>query len=128
MMLFFLVFITFVILFLLVFCFNFNIFSFFVTTDNLLNQIADLQLNKEKLESLKVETDIETIYHFDVYRLQGPIDFIDSVGTEYFDNGLCIIEWGEIIKEILPLNTIYINIERVENEDNYRKISITKNV
>jgi hypothetical protein len=50
MMLFFLVFITFVNLFLIVFCFNFNIFSFFITTDDLLNQIADLQLDKEKLE------------------------------------------------------------------------------
>ena len=50
MMLFFLVFITFVNLFLIVFCFNFNIFSFFITTDDLLNQIADLKLDKEKLE------------------------------------------------------------------------------
>ena len=54
---------------------------------------------------------VDKIFHFDVYRLSGPLDFEDSVGTDYFNSGLCIIEWGEIIKDILPHSTIYITIE-----------------
>lgn len=61
---------------------------------------------------------VDKIFHFDVYRLTGPEDFEDSIGTDYFNSGLCILEWGEIIKDILPPSTIYITIEStdVENE------------
>lgn len=67
---------------------------------------------------------VSNIYHFDVYRLTGSDDFIDSIGTEYFEKGLCIIEWGNIIQDILPPHTIYITIEHVDGEDNFRKITI----
>ena len=60
---------------------------------------------------------VNKIFHFDVYRLQDSQDFEDSIGTDYFHSGLCIIEWGEIIKDILPLSTIYITIESTENEN-----------
>lgn len=69
---------------------------------------------------------VSTIYHFDVYRLTSSDDFIDSVGTEYFENGLCIIEWGKIIEDILPSHTIYINIYHDSENDNFRKITICK--
>lgn len=61
---------------------------------------------------------IDKIFHFDVYRLTDSLDFEDSIGTDYFNSGLCIIEWGEIIADILPPSTIYITIEStdVENE------------
>lgn len=61
--------------------------------------------------------DVSKIFHFDVYRLSGPEDFEDSIGTDYFNYGLCIIEWGEIIESILPPSTIYINIQSTENEN-----------
>ena len=60
---------------------------------------------------------VNKIFHFDVYRLTGPEDFEDSIGMDYFNSGLCIIEWGEIIENILPPSTIYINIEATENEN-----------
>jgi len=60
---------------------------------------------------------IEHIYHFDVYRIPDEANFIESVGTEYFDSGLCIIEWGEKISSILPTNTIYVNISKKEIDD-----------
>lgn len=69
---------------------------------------------------------VNKIFHFDVYRLTGPDDFIDSIGTEYFEKGLCIIEWGNIIEEILPNKTIYIDISYLASNDNYRKITIYK--
>jgi len=67
---------------------------------------------------------VSQINHFDVYRLTGSDDFIDSIGTEYFEKGLCIIEWGKIIEDILPPHTIYINIESSLENDNHRKITI----
>ena len=67
---------------------------------------------------------VNTIYHFDVYRLSGSDDFIDSIGTDYFEKGMCIIEWGKIIQDILPENTIYVHIAHPPENDNYRKITI----
>ena len=68
---------------------------------------------------------VSKIFHFDVYRLTDSEDFENSVGTDYFNLGLCIIEWGEIIKDILPSSTIYISIERNdENNENERTITI----
>lgn len=61
---------------------------------------------------------VNKIFHFDVYRLNDSEDFENSVGTDYFSNGLCILEWGKIIEDILPASTIYIDIEKtdIENE------------
>lgn len=67
------------------------------------------------------------IFHFDVYRLNNEDDFYDIGGDEYFGKGICIIEWGEIIKSALPSNTIFINFERNENSDNERIIKIERN-
>lgn len=65
------------------------------------------------------------IYHFDVYRLNDEYQFMDTIGTEYFENGISIIEWGNIIKNILPKNTIYIDITKID--ENSRKIYIRRN-
>lgn len=71
---------------------------------------------------------VNNIFHFDVYRLNNSDDFIDSIGTDYFGKGICIIEWGNIIKDILPAETIYINIESPIDvqDENIRKITIYK--
>ena len=42
------------------------------------------------------------IYHFDVYRLADVDEFYAMGGEEYFSNGICLIEWGEMIEDILP--------------------------
>ena len=62
------------------------------------------------------------IYHFDLYRLNDMYNFLDTIGTDYFSKGPCIIEWGEIIEEILPRNTIHIEFKK-EDKD-VRKIKI----
>ncbi len=67
-----------------------------------------------------------SIYHFDVYRLNNEDDFLDIGGDEYFGNGICIIEWGEIIKPLLPPNTIWIDFRKDENDENIRIINIQK--
>ena len=63
------------------------------------------------------------IYHFDVYRLSGPEEFLAFGGPEYFENGICIIEWGEVIERILPKSSVKIKIERDLKNENIRYIS-----
>lgn len=53
------------------------------------------------------------LYHFDVYRLEGPIDLYDLGFEEYiYSNGVSIIEWGDKIEEALPKERINIRIEK----------------
>ena len=63
------------------------------------------------------------IYHFDVYRLEDLDEFYAIGGTEYFDNGICLIEWGELIEPILS-RYIKINIIKDNTDENKRYIDI----
>lgn len=57
------------------------------------------------------------IYHFDVYKIKSIEEFENTIGTDYFSSGICIIEWGDIIQDILPRKTtITVNITK-ENEN-----------
>lgn len=69
-------------------------------------------------------TDSLNIYHFDVYRLADIDEFYAIGGEEYFDKGASIIEWGEMIEEILPKDHIKISFERNFDEENKRVIKI----
>ena len=53
------------------------------------------------------------LYHFDVYRIADSSE-MDEIGfDEYaFGQGVCLIEWGSRIEDILPEKTIFINIDR----------------
>ena len=64
------------------------------------------------------------IYHFDVYRLADIDEFYAIGGEEYFEKGICIIEWGEIIKDALPKDYIKISFERNFEKENSRNIKI----
>lgn len=63
------------------------------------------------------------IYHFDLYRLENLDEFYAIGGTEYFNNGICLIEWGEMIEPILT-QYIKINISKDEKNENIRYINI----
>lgn len=63
------------------------------------------------------------IYHFDVYRLEDLDEFYAIGGTDYFDNGICLIEWGELIETILS-KYIKINISKDSENENIRYITI----
>ena len=69
------------------------------------------------------------LYHFDVYRLEDSDELLETGAEDYlFGNGVSIIEWAEIIEDILPDNVIRVNITRdPEKGDDYRKITIEKN-
>lgn len=63
------------------------------------------------------------LYHMDVYRLDGPEDFI-NLGVEDMLNGdgVCIVEWSEKVSSELPKRTIKIEITPLE--DGSRQIKI----
>ena len=65
-------------------------------------------------------------YHFDVYRI-GDVKEMDEIGYEdyFFGEGLCIIEWAELIIDIIPNNAKKITIEKdLEKGFDYRRITI----
>ena len=64
------------------------------------------------------------IYHFDVYRLDDIDEFYAIGGEEYFESGICIIEWGEIIEEILPKGYTKITFSKNEKNTDYRELKI----
>lgn len=67
------------------------------------------------------------IYHFDVYRLADSSEFYAIGGDEYFEKGICIIEWGELIKDALPNEYIHITFDRDNANENYRILNIYVN-
>ena len=64
------------------------------------------------------------IYHFDVYRLEDSSEFYEIGGEEYFENGICLIEWGELIQDALPKNYIHITFEKDNSDENIRILNI----
>ena len=66
------------------------------------------------------------VYHFDVYRLEDSYEFYAMGGDEYFSKGICLIEWGEMIEDILPKPYIKIIFSKDEENSNYRKLEILK--
>lgn len=68
------------------------------------------------------------LYHFDVYRI-GDVEEMDEIGYEDYihGEGVCLIEWADLIQEILPKVRTRITIEKdMEKGFDYRKISISK--
>ena len=65
-------------------------------------------------------------YHFDVYRI-GDIEEMEEIGYDdyFFGKGICLIEWAELIEEILPDDRISITIEKnLEQGFDYRRITV----
>lgn len=64
------------------------------------------------------------IYHFDVYRLEDSSEFYAIGGEEYFEKGICIIEWGEIITDALPDKYIKIDFSRCPDNEDSRILNV----
>ena len=68
------------------------------------------------------------LYHFDVYRI-ADVEEMDEIGLDDYieGDGVCLIEWANLIKEILPKDPIFISIEKeLEKGFDYRKITISE--
>lgn len=64
------------------------------------------------------------IYHFDVYRLEDSDEFYAMGGDEYLSSGICLIEWGEMIEDILPKPYTKITFSKNNDDVNYRELKI----
>ena len=64
-----------------------------------------------------------TVYHFDLYRLEGSASFLSMGFDEYFTaGGICCIEWSEKITALIPEDAFCITLEQAEG--NSRTITI----
>ena len=66
------------------------------------------------------------LYHFDVYRIED-VEEMEEIGYEdyFYGEGVCFIEWAELIKEILPKDCKKIKIEKdISKGFDYRRIEI----
>ena len=66
------------------------------------------------------------LYHFDVYRI-GDVEEMEEIGYEdcFYGEGVCLIEWADLIREILPEKICRVTIEKdLEKGFDYRKITL----
>lgn len=66
------------------------------------------------------------LYHFDVYRIADPEE-MDEIGYEdyFYGDGVCLVEWANLIAELMPPETKWITIEKdLTKGFSYRKITI----
>lgn len=98
-------------------------------------------LTKGFAEGLKIEESISSptfnivntydegrldFYHFDVYRLEDASE-INNIGYEdyFFGDGVCLVEWAEMIKDYIPEDAIWIKMEKdLSKGEEYRLITI----
>lgn len=65
-------------------------------------------------------------YHFDVYRIGDPEE-MDEIGYEdcFYGEGISLVEWANLIEELMPEETIWITIEKdLEKGFDYRRITV----
>ena len=68
------------------------------------------------------------LYHFDVYRIGDPEEMEEIGYEEYFyGNGVCLIEWAELIEELIPEDAIRITLEKDPDRGfDYRRIEVSE--
>lgn len=66
-------------------------------------------------------------YHFDVYRIGDPEEMAEIGYEDYFyGEGVCLVEWANLIMELLPPQTVFITIDKdPERGFEYRRITVT---
>lgn len=76
------------------------------------------------INEYRSDTTAELIYHFDCYRLENIAEAEDIGVEDYFACGaLCFIEWPERIDELLPFDTVNVDIK--VNDDDSRTMTLT---
>lgn len=66
------------------------------------------------------------IYHFDVYRLEDSDEFYAIGGEEYLSSGICLIEWGEMIENILPKPYTKVVFRKNMENPEFRELDIER--
>lgn len=66
------------------------------------------------------------IFHIDAYRIEDSEEMYEIGFEECISDGICIIEWSDMISDILPENAVYIRISKnIAAGDDYREIEVT---
>ena len=68
------------------------------------------------------------LYHFDVYRI-ADVEEMDEIGYEdyFYGRGVCLVEWAELIQELLPKQVTEVLIEKdLKKGFDYRRITICR--
>lgn len=68
------------------------------------------------------------LYHFDVYRI-GDVSEMEEIGYEdcFYGEGVCLIEWADLVAEIIPRDCIRITIEKdLAQGFDYRRITVER--
>ena len=79
------------------------------------------------INEYRSSTTAELIYHFDLYRLESLDEALELGVEDYFGSGaLCLLDWPERIADILPDDTVRVDITVDPNTD-ARTITITRN-
>ena len=68
------------------------------------------------------------LYHFDVYRI-GDVEEMEEIGYQdyFYGQGLTMVEWANLIEEVLPQHYVEIQIEKdLEKGFDYRKITVNE--
>lgn len=68
------------------------------------------------------------LFHFDVYRI-GDVEEMEEIGYEdyFYGEGVCLIEWAELVEEILPENRVGVSVAKnPEKGFDYRQIEICR--
>lgn len=77
------------------------------------------------INEYRSDTTAELIYHFDCYRLENEVEAEDIGAEDYFDCGaICLIEWPERIENLLPDDTVRVEIS-VNEADDSRTMRVT---
>lgn len=68
------------------------------------------------------------LYHFDVYRIEDPEEMFEVGFDDYlYGQGVCLIEWANIVEEILPEHRKVVTIEKqLDKGTDARKITVTE--
>lgn len=65
------------------------------------------------------------LFHFDMYRLEGPEDLFGIGWEDYLDRGgVCAVEWSERVEEALPEDAVTVTIARCPEDENWRAITV----
>lgn len=72
------------------------------------------------------DTTAELIYHFDLYRLESVAEALDMGFEDYLDSGaLCLIEWPDVVGDLLPADTVTVEIATDPADDSVRLLTIS---
>ena len=87
-----------------------------LTIDHSEHEEKDVQCSSLRSDAGGAMSNVQSVYHFDFYRIKNLREAYDIGTEEYFYSGSpCFIEWPEMIEELLPEDTVRVSIEVAED-------------